>query len=71
MGEYLWNNKKIYEELNFKEAIINTEFFDNFPFKKNTKDILLDKNTHPGNLWSAYTFIKTFENLNAINKKDY
>ena len=71
MGEYLWNNKKIYEALNFKEAIINTEFFDNFPFKKNTKDILLDKNTHPGNLWSAYTFIKTFENLNAINKKDY
>ena len=68
MGEYLWSDKEIYKNLNFEEEIRNTDFFENFPFKKNTKEILLKKNTHPGNLWAAYCFIKTYENLKDINK---
>ena len=33
------------------------------------KNILLDNRTHSGNRWTAYSLIKTFENLNEINKK--
>ena len=43
MGEYLWSDKEIYKNLNFEEEIRNTDFFENFPFKKNTKEILLKK----------------------------
>ena len=47
MGEYLWSDKEIYKNLNFEEEIRNTDFFENFPFKNNTKEIILKKNTHP------------------------
>ena len=69
MGNYLWNNNNIYKALNFEEIIKDTNFFEFYPFHKDTKKILLDKNTHPGNRWTAYSLIKTFENLNEINKK--
>ena len=68
MGAYLWSNKKIRNFINFDEEINNTNFFEKFPFTKNVKEILLDKNTHPANLWTAYSFIKTFNNLQNINK---
>ena len=68
MGNYLWSNKKIRNLLNFEEEINNTRFFEKFPFTKNVKEILLDKSTHPANLWTAYSFIKTFNNLQNINK---
>ena len=69
MGTYLWNNKNIYRGLNFEETISNSDFFNSFPFKKNIKNILLDPKTHHANKWTAYTLIKTFENLREINKK--
>ena len=68
-GAYLWNNENIYKGLNFDETILNSDFFNNFPFKKNIKKILLDSKTHHANKWTAYSFIKTFENLREINKK--
>ena len=68
MGNYLWSNTDIYKALNFEDTIMNTDFFDHYPFKKNIKRVLLDKKTHPGNRWAAYSFIKTFENLKEINK---
>ena len=37
MGAYLWNNENIYKGLNFDETILNSDFFNNFPFKKNIK----------------------------------
>ena len=51
-----------------EETIKDTNFFSFFPFKKNIKEILLDKGTHPGNLWTSYALIKTFDELNKINK---
>ena len=69
MGHYLFSNKHINEALNFEKVIKETNFFDHYPFKKNIKEILLDKKTHAGNKWIAYSLIKTFENLNEINKK--
>ena len=71
MGPYLWSNDNINKALNFKEVIKNSNFFDHYPFKKNAKNILLDNRTHSGNRWAAYSLIKTFENLNEINKKTY
>ena len=71
MGNYLWSNNNIYKALNFEEVIKNSDFFDHYPFKKNVKNILLDDRTHPGNRWTAYSLIKTFESLNEINKKTY
>ena len=49
---------------------MSTDFFDHYPFKKNIKKVLLDNKTHPGNKWTAYSLIKTFENLKEINKKN-
>ncbi len=59
-------NKKNKTILNIEDTIMNTDFFSYFPFKKNIKKILLDENTHFGNRWSAYSFIKTFENMKKI-----
>ena len=68
MGNYLWSNKKIYKSLNFDDTIMNSDFIKKYPFKKNIVKILLDKKTHPGNKWTIFSFIKTFENLKDINK---
>ena len=70
MGNYLWSNIDIYKALNFEDTIMSTDFFDHYPFKKNIKKVLLDNKTHPGNKWTAYSLIKTFENLKEINKKN-
>ena len=52
-----------------EETIKNSNFFDLFPFKKNVKEILLNKQTHPANLWNAYVLVNTFEELSKINKQ--
>ncbi len=70
MGNYLWSNIDIYKALNFEDTIMSTDFFDHYPFKKNIKKLLIDNKTHPGNRWTAYSLIKTFENLKEINKKN-
>ena len=69
MGDYLWSNKYIYKKIKFDNVIKKTNFFHKFPFKQNTKKILLNKNTHSGNKWSAYNFIKMYEKLNDYWKK--
>jgi asparagine synthase (glutamine-hydrolysing) len=62
MGSYLVSDKRI------NETIKATNFFEKFPFKDNIKKILLDKNTHITNTWTVYSFIKTYENLQKLNK---
>ena len=62
MGSSLWDVSKNNKLLNAKEEILSTNFFDNYPFNKNIKKILLNSNVHPGNIWAATTLIKTFEN---------
>jgi asparagine synthetase B (glutamine-hydrolysing) len=71
MGESLWRIKSNREFLNMEDTIRKTKFFDLFPFKKNIKETLLDEKTHPGNLWSAYALINTFDELEKINKQKY
>ena len=68
MGFALWEDEKIKKILKMEETIKNTNFFSYFPFKKSIKEILLDKKTHPGNLWTSYALINTFDELNKINK---
>ena len=68
MGFDLWQDKEITKILKIEETIKNTNFFSYFPFKKSIKEILLDKKTHPGNLWTSYALISTFDELNRINK---
>ena len=68
MGFALWENKDVQNYLKMEETIKDTNFFSFFPFKKNIKEILLDKGTHPGNLWTSYALINTFDELNKINK---
>ena len=62
MGSYLISDKRI------NETIKASNFFGKFPFKDNVKKILLDKNTHITNTWTVYSFIKTYENLQKLNK---
>ena len=69
MGSALWREKENMNFLNMKETINQTNFFSFFPFKKNVKEILLSKKTHPANLWTAYALINTFNELNKINEK--
>ena len=69
MGTALWQDPKIKNTLNMEETIKQTDFFSFFPFKKNIKEVLLNKDTHPANLWTAYSLINTFDELNIINEK--
>ena len=66
MGANLWRVASIYKKLNMEEEIMHSSFFKEFPFKKNIKETLLSKNTHPGNVWAAYCFIKTHKNLQNL-----
>jgi len=67
MGANLWREESIYKKLNMEEEIRHSSFFKEFPFKKNIKKTLLSKNTHPGNVWAAYCFIRTFNNLKNLD----
>ena len=58
MGNYLWLNKDIYNKIKFDKYIKETNIFKKFQFKKNTKNILLNKNTNSGNKWADFNFIK-------------
>ena len=69
MGNYLWLNKDVYKKIKFDKSIKETNIFKKFPFKKNTKNILLNKDTHSGNKWAAYNFIKMNEKLYDYWKK--
>ncbi len=69
MGDYLWLNKHVYNKIEFDKTIKETNIFNKFPFKKNIKKILLNKNTHSGNKWAAYNFIKMTEKLDDSWKK--
>lgn len=66
MGENLWQNKNIFKKLNFKKTIKETNFFKDFNFKKNAKEKILDPNSHLGNQWSAYNFIKMHSFLKKL-----
>ena len=67
LGENLWREASVYKKLNIEEEIMNSSFLKELPFKTNIKKTLLSKNTHPGNLWAAYCFIRTFNNLKNLN----
>ena len=71
MGISTINSEKNRKLLHLESTIMNTDFFSYFPFKKNIKKILLDKNTHPGNKWIAYSLIKTFENMKRIENANF
>ena len=66
MGFALWENKNVQNYLKMEETI-KYKFFSFFLLEKNI-EILLDKGTHPGNLWTSYALINTFDELNKINK---
>ena len=68
LGPYLWSDRLVYNSLNIDDIIMSSNFFEKYPFSKNIKKILLDKNTHQGNKWAAYALIKTFENNKKINQ---
>lgn len=69
MGTALWEDEENKKNLNMEETIRQTNFFSFFPFKKNVKEVLLNKDTHPSNLWTAYALINTFYELKKINEK--
>jgi asparagine synthase (glutamine-hydrolysing) len=69
MGAALWQDEENKKILNMEETIRKTNFFSFFPFKKNVKQVLLSKKTHPSNLWTAYALINTFNELNKINEQ--
>ena len=52
MGDYLWLKRDIYNKIKFDESIKRSNIFKNFNLK-NTKNILLDNNTHSGNKWAS------------------
>ena len=56
------------QSLNIDDTIMSSNFFEKYPFSKNIKKILFDKNTHAGNKWAAYALIKTFENNKKVNQ---
>lgn len=65
VGGYLWTGKKNYKKMNFENTIRQTSVFNKYPFQKNIKKLLLQKNTHPGNRWAAYNFIR----MHKLGKK--
>ena len=69
MGTAIWQGEENKKILNMEETIGRTNFFSFFPFKKNVKQVLLNKKTHPSNLWTAYALINTFNELNKINEQ--
>lgn len=69
MGKPLWDDERNKNILNITKTIKQTNFFSFFPFKKNVKEVLLSKDTHPSNLWTAYALINTFNELKIINEK--
>ena len=69
MGTAIWHDLENFKKLNIEEIIKQTDFFSSFPFKKNIKEVLLNKYIHPANLWTAYCLINTFNELNIINEK--
>ncbi len=69
MGGALWHNEEKKNILHIEDTIRQTKFFSFFPFKKEVKQILLNKDTHPANLWTAYVLINTFDELTKINEK--
>ena len=69
MGTAIWQGEENKKILNIEETIRGTNFFSFFPFKKNVKQVLLNKKTHPSNLWTAYALINTFNELNKINEQ--
>ena len=69
MGAALWQDEENKKILNMEETIRKTNFFSFFPFKKNVKQVLLSKKTHPSNLWTTYALINTFNELNKINEQ--
>jgi len=69
MGTTLWQDEENKKFLNMEETIGKTNFFSLFPFKKNVKQVLLSKNTHPSNLGTTYALINTFNELNKINEQ--
>ena len=69
MGGALWHKEEKKNILHTKDTIRQTKFFSFFPFKKEVKQILLNKDTHPANLWTAYVLINTFDELTKINEK--
>lgn len=57
------SDNKIYNKLKVKDVIAQSNIFDIFPFKKGSKDTVLNyKKSH----WSFYSFIKTFENFKNL-----
>ena len=69
MGTAIWQGEENKKILNIEETIRGTNFFSFFPFKKNVKQVLLSKKTHPSNLWTTYALINTFNELNKINEQ--
>jgi len=63
LGPNLYENEKIYKSLKIEEEILSTTLFKEYPFKKNIVETLLNKKTHRGNVWAAYTFIKSYNQL--------
>ena len=69
LGPNLYTNEKIYKNLKIEKEILSTSFFKDYPFKKNIVKKLLSKNTHRGNLWAAYSLIKSHNQLKKINRE--
>ncbi len=57
------SESKIYNTLKIRDVIAKSNIFDVFPFKKGSKDAVLNyKKIH----WSFYSFIKTYENFKNL-----
>ena len=69
MGSAVYYDEDNKELIEMRNTIKQTDFFSFFPFKKDIKKTLLDKKTHPANLWTAFTLINTFKELNKINEE--
>ena len=70
MGGYLWTDQEVMKKLKINEKIEASDFFKNFPFKKNVKNTLLDPSIHPASRWSALCYINTFDKLKNFNNSN-
>ena len=68
MGDYAWNTlKSFFSAIEAKKIIQNSDLFSPRYFRKNFVKILFSKKTHKANIWLAFVFAKTFNNLEKIN----
>ena len=63
-ASYLWNSPVPKKAIDYKKDIYESDIFENLPFKKNAREIILK--SYNKDFWKFYQLIRTYDNLKSI-----